>query len=236
MSPAIKCPKCGAEVSSEYNFCPHCRTSIKARDGVVSESSTEEDVRPISQQNAPEQIRFFLGELNTSERHFIYAFFLSSALGFVLGLFVTAVYPIASMPFQMAVVSKPHFTHAISLFSHNLLVAIVSALTGGIGGLFSNFITFALVAITLNSRVSLVGAIFLLFAYCMFEPLELGGCLCFAIVGYTGLEKLVWKRKTRLRVGRFLILGTALLFIAAVIEWSLVVFVVTIRLFIGHSF
>lgn len=106
----------------------------------------------------------------------------------------------------------------------------MSALTGGIGGLLGNFITFAAIAGLLEARVSLVGAVFvLLILFGTFEPFELGGFLCFAIVGFTGLERVVWKRKTKLRRVRFLMLGTALLFVAAVIEWSLEVLIIRYR-------
>jgi len=135
-----------------------------------------------------------------------------------------------SMQFQTSVESEPPPTLAISIFSHNFLVGIVSALTGGIGGLLANFITFAVIAGLLEARVSLVGAVFiLLILFGTFEPLELGGFLCFAIVGFTSLDRVVWKRKTKLRRVRFLMLGTALLFVAAVIEWSLEVLIIRYR-------
>ena len=82
----------------------------------------------------------------------------------------------------------------------------------------------------LEARVSLVGAVLiLLILFGTFEPLELGGFLCFAIVGFTSLDRVVWKRKTKLRRVRFLMLGTALLFVAAVIEWSLEVLIMRYR-------
>ena len=185
---------------------------------MVGESSTGGDVRRVSRQSAPKSITGVLGELNSSEKYFLDAFFLSIALGFVYGLFNRGLYRMASR------MSFAHYT-AISTFAHNLLIGIISALTGGTFGLLANFITFAAVAGALETHASLLPRMIvrLILALCAFEPLELGGFLCFAIVGFTCVEKLILKTRTMLRVVRLLILGTVLLFVAAVIEASVIV-------------
>ena len=55
--------------------------------------------------------------------------------------------------------------------------------------------------------------------------LEMGGHLCFGLVGFTYLERLILKRRTGLRRARLFAVGTALMILAAVIEgWTIISF------------
>jgi uncharacterized membrane protein YjdF len=61
----------------------------------------------------------------------------------------------------------------------------------------------------------------LVVVFATYGALEMVGHFCFGLVGFTFLERLVWKEKTNLRRVNILILGTVLMLAAAVIEWFL---------------
>lgn len=224
----VKCHECGREVSEHYSFCPNCHTTIHSKRASKSKRPTKtgrtHNVSAVdaSRLNLPSTIRNLLGELNTYERYFALAFFLSILFGFVYGLLDRTLSGIASIPFPSIDVGPL----PVSILSQNILTGVVSVLTGGVGGLVANFVAFASIAATLEARDTsvIVGVLFMLFLFATVEPFELGGFLCFATVGFAGMEWVLWKRRTKLHLVRLLILGTVLMFVAAVIEWSLVVF------------
>jgi len=169
-------------------------------------------------------LRNSFGDLNSSEKKFLYAFILSIALGIVYGLLDQSIAEIAIRYLPPLVTLTPFW-----IFSHNFLVAVMAAATGGIGILVSNFLTYAAVSgmfvlrashrLPSHPMPSVVVAILGVVGGAIVILFEMSAYFCFAISGFTILERL-WKRKTRLRRGRLMMAGTILLSVAAVLEWS----------------
>jgi hypothetical protein len=199
------------------------------------ETSRKTKVRPKRNRKAPKRIRVWpkslLGEINKDEKYFLYVYALSIVLGLVYGLFDNSIGKAAAAKFASMPPDTP-----FAIFSHNFLLNVVSTLTGGIGGLVVNFITYAAISGMVELAVSHslpvarshpvlsfeIVALDLISVF-MVWLLELCAGMCFAISGFSFIERL-WKRRTKLRRIRLLLLGTILLFIGAVLEWAAIAF------------
>lgn len=165
-------------------------------------------------------IRTWFGRVNSIERCYVCAFLLSIFVGLVFGFFNSTLYRLMIGPLR----SIPR--SAAGIFIHNFAVDLITVVTGGILVLLSNFLTFALISgLIAARRYSLledVGVLLLVFG--TYGILELAGHLCFGLVGFTYLERLILKRKTGLRRSSLFIVGTVLLVIAAIIEGWMISF------------
>jgi hypothetical protein len=180
-------------------------------------------------------LRALFGDLNRGEKYYVYVYVLSVVLGLSYGFFDKSIARGAVRHLPL-LESQLSVTSALEIFLHNFEVALFSAVTGGVGGLVSNFLTYSAISgffglptnqsPTLSSSISpllaLVIVLLALIGFIVVALLEWGGSLCFAITGFTVLER-AEKRKTKLRRGRLLLLGMALLFVAALLDWSLAV-------------
>ncbi len=226
----VECRKCGQKVSIHYSYCPNCQTPIaRVRPIITSPPEVESD----GNRSLILSLRGRLGELSNHEKHYAYVFVLSAVAGSVFGLFNQSLALTFLRRFRQAI-SEPAPTHPLSIFSHNFVVGLLSVLTGGISMLLSQFLTFAavtgllrLIAVLPVAHIPLTLIVILSIGFMVVLIVEQGGFLCFSVVGFTGLERIVWKRKTKLRRIRFLLLGTFLLFIAAILEWWLEVVIST---------
>ena len=168
-----------------------------------------------------DSVRTWFGKPNSAEKYYACAFLLSILMGIIFGLFDTALYRLLSGPFR----SLPR--NAAYIFVHNFAVDLLTVATGGILELLSNFLTFALISESLNvHRYNfLEDARVLLIVFGTYGFLEMAGHLCFGLVGFTYLERLILKRKTGLRRSRLFIVGVVLIFVAAMIEgWMVSLF------------
>ena len=115
----------------------------------------------------------------------------------------------------------PRPTSAFDIFIHNFLVDLLTIITGGLELLFSNFMTFSIVsgAIVVRHVTLLRTLLVLVIVFGSYGILEMAGHLCFGLIGFTFLERLLLKKRTQLRRTSLFLLGTALMLIAASIEW-----------------
>ena len=164
-------------------------------------------------------IRAWFGKANAVEKYYVCAFLLSILLGTIFGFLNNSLY------YLVTVMQIPK--SAAYIFLHNFTVDLVTVVTGGILVLFSNFLTFALISGLFNVRryslLEEVRALSIVFS--TYGILEMVGHLCFGLVGFTYLERLILKRKTGLRRSSLFIVGTVLIIVAAVIEgWTIISF------------
>jgi len=214
----VKCSKCGENVSRYYSFCPHCQKTLGPSEESVQEIQPE-TAKPNTKASARTSA---LGKINRREKYYVCVFIMSGVLGFAYGLLDPTLARMVLPFFQIGSGES-----ALSIFSHNLLVAILSTLTGGVLILVSQFVTFAVaggglrlgLGVSHAARPISVGiALDLLLSVILVLPLEQCGFLCFSLIGFTGLERIFWKQRTDLRWHRLLLLGICLLLVAATIE------------------
>jgi hypothetical protein len=146
----------------------------------------------------------------------MWAFLLSMIIGTVYGFFDPILYNVFAGDLP-----KSHSVVEIAL--HNLRVDVLSLLTGGLFGFVSNFLTFSLIGGLFGARHTSIFVVVVVFAivFGTYGTLEMAGHLCFGLVGFTFLHRMIWKKKTRLRRLNILALGSALIFVAALVEWLL---------------
>jgi hypothetical protein len=189
--------------------------SVRSGEREIAEEIVE---NPVADFNIKSICTWF-GKANSVEKYYVCAFSLSIFLGMIFGLFdhtlYDRIYPL--------IVSAS--TSAFGIFLHNFVEDIMSVLTGGILQLLSNFLTFAVIAGAFDVRQYDLLRVFriLLVAFGSYGVLEMAGHLCFGLVGFTYLERLVLKKRTGLRKLNLFILGVILVFVAAVIEAQLLV-------------
>lgn len=183
------------------------------KDGI--EKTSMPKVRATSTPN----VRTWIGNPSRFEIYYVYAFLLSIVLGIVYG-FADKTFYYATIPYL------PRSESAFAIFLHNFSLDLVSIVTGGIFGLLSNFVTFSVLSAGLEVRhVGLLKTILIVgLALCAYGILEITGRLCLSLTGFTYLERIVWKKTTRLRRDRIFVLGTALVFVAALTEWLLEIY------------
>jgi hypothetical protein len=207
------CEKCGSKVSDKYHFCDNCGTPIS------SPTTQRRGIR--------DRLRTTLGSLNKHEKYYGLLFLLSMFLGAAYGSFDKTIYIIARE-------QLPKSPTILDIFLHNITVDLISTLTGGVFGIISNIVTYSIFPGMFENAfadrgMSFVGVIAAIIAivitlvvvFATYGALEMVGHFCFGLVGFTFLERLVWKEKTNLRRVNILILGTVLMLAAAVIEWFL---------------
>ncbi len=164
----------------------------------------------------PKKSNAWLGAPTSLEIYYIYSFLLSIALGIVYGLFDKTWY-------YTAVARFPRSESPLGIFVHNISIDLLSVVTGGIFGLFSNFLTFSVISALFGAlhvgflRVIVVTGL----VFGSYGLLEIAGHLCFGLVGFTYLERLVWKKETQLHRDHLFMLGAALIIVAASLEWLL---------------
>lgn len=107
-------------------------------------------------------------------------------------------------------------TSALKIFRSNFLLSLTELLTAGISSLYYNFHTFSLTSSYLSSQ----NALYTLPIILLIGSLELIGSLFMALTGVSFVERLV-KIKSRLDYKVLFFLGTALIFIGAIIEYLL---------------
>jgi hypothetical protein len=114
---------------------------------------------------------------------------------------------------------------AIDIFLHNFRNDILFILTGGTFALFSNFVTFAAISGLYVARHAslLVAVLVTAIAFGTYGTFEMLGHLCFGLIGFTFLERILLKKKTRLRRIPLFLSGSALIFLGALLESSLAV-------------
>ena len=164
-------------------------------------------------------IRTWFGKANSSEKYYVCAFLLSIFLGMVFGFLDNGLY------YLVTVIQIPR--SAAGIFLHNFAVDLITIVTGGILVLLSNFLTFALISGLFDvRRYSFLEEVrVLLLVFGTYGILEMAGHLCFGLLGFTYLERLMLKRKTGLRRSSLFIVGTVLMIFAAVIEgWAIISF------------
>lgn len=217
----ITCEQCGARVSDQYSFCPNCLTPFSAEKPELIDRGREETETNFGESLTPrigktKKFTAWLGEANALERYFVYAFLLSIFLGIAFGFVNQTLY-------YMANAYLPRSTSAFDIFLHNFRNDLLIILTWSTLVLLSNFITFAAISGLIVARhIGFLEAIAIAtIAFGTYGILEMGGHLCFGLIGFTLLERILLKKKTRLHRLTFFLLGTALLFVAALIEWSL---------------
>jgi len=202
------------KVSDQYSYCPYCGASLSVR-----ENETEMVETLVADFNI-KSIRTWFGRANSVERYYLCAFLLSIFVGLAFGFFDSTLYRLMIGPLR----SIPR--SAAGIFLHNFAVDLITVVTGGILVLLSNFLTFALISgLFAARRYSLLEDVgILLIVSGTYGILELAGHLCFGLLGFTYLERLILKRKTGLRRLSLFIVGTVLLVIAAVIEGWMISF------------
>jgi hypothetical protein len=164
-------------------------------------------------------IHAWFGKANAIEKYYVCAFLLSIVLGIIFGFLDNSLY------YLVTVMQIPK--SAVYIFLHNFTVDLVTIATGGILVLLSNFLTFALISGLFDvRRYSLLEeARVLSIVFSTYGILEMAGHLCFGLLGFTYLERLILKRKTALRRLTLLIVGTVLIIVAAAIEgWTIISF------------
>ena len=158
--------------------------------------------------------RRWLGELNTYEVYFVYAFLLSIVVGFLFGFVNQTLYYVANL-------YLPRPTSAFEIFIDNFQVDLLTTVTGGLLILLSSFLTFSAISGAIVAHhTAFLRAVFVIgVAFGSYGILEMAGHLCFGLVGFTFLERILLKKRTRLRRLSIFLLGTALMATAAAIEW-----------------
>jgi formate/nitrite transporter FocA (FNT family) len=156
----------------------------------------------------------WLGEPNTPETYFVYAFLLSIFAGLLFGF-------VNQTTYYMVSTYLPRPTSAFDIFIHNFQVDLLAIITGGLELLFSNFMTFSVVsgAIVVRHVTLLKTVLALVIVFGSYGILEMAGHLCFGLIGFTFLERILLKKTTQLRRTSLFLLGTALMLVAASIEW-----------------
>ncbi len=167
-----------------------------------------------------EKITTWLGSPSTYEEYYISVFFFSIAFGVIYGYFDKTF-------FYIATAYLPRQQSAVAIFLHNFSLDLLSVVTGGAFGLLSNFVTFAALPGLLESRhlgfLKVIEAIVVTLS--TYGLLEIAGGLCLSLTGFTYLEKIAWKKKTRLHRDHLFIFGVVLVAVAASIEWLLGIYV-----------
>ncbi|MBI2543574.1 MAG: hypothetical protein HYW24_05320 [Candidatus Aenigmarchaeota archaeon] len=108
-------------------------------------------------------------------------------------------------------------TSPMKIFSSNYLISMTELATAGLSSLYFNFKTFSVTSSYLNSQ----GELFVLPVIMIIGIFELVGSLCLALAGFSFVERMV-KIKSRLKFAQLFLLGTALIFIGAVVEYLLI--------------
>jgi hypothetical protein len=104
-----------------------------------------------------------------------------------------------------------------TFFSANYALSLGEMVTGGIASLYINFHTFSITSSYLASQ-NILYAMPVLFIH---GTLELAGGLLLALVGFSFVERKIFKLKSKLKYDRLFVYGTALIFIGSVVEYGL---------------
>lgn len=107
-------------------------------------------------------------------------------------------------------------TSALKIFRSNFLLSLTELFTAGISSLYYNFHTFSLTSSYLSSQ----NALYTLPIILLIGSLELIGSLFMGLTGVSFVERVV-KIKSRLDYKVLFFLGTALIFVGAIIEYLL---------------
>jgi hypothetical protein len=204
------CKKCGRKISDQYSFCTYCLTPIPARTTERTIRANKIVGRSLSHRETPKS---WLGKLNSVEKYYTCAYLLSIILGIIFGF-------VDKMFYYMALTSIHTPYDVLTIFAGNFKAGLLSAMTGGSIGLLSNFVTFAAVPGLFETKgISFVRAIFILgIAFATYWSFEIAGELCLSLAGLTFWER-IFKHKTQIRSLTLFIMGSALLLLAALLEW-----------------
>jgi len=213
---AISCRKCGAKVSDQYSFCPNCLTIIGTTntESFVVEERESSELLPKDKMRRAKGWKRWLGEPNILETYFMYAFLLSIFVGILFGFVNQTMYYLANAYMHRS-------SSAFEIFIHNFQVDVLTIFTGGLLILISNFLTFGAIsgAIVVRHPTFVNTILVLVIVFGSYGIVEMSGHLCFGLIGFTFLERILLKKRTRLNRTSLIMLGTALMLVAASIEW-----------------
>lgn len=108
-------------------------------------------------------------------------------------------------------------TSALKIFTSNLILSLTELLTAGMSSLYYNFHTFSLTSSYLVSQ----SALYILPIILLIGSLELVGSLLMALMGFSFVERKLFKIKSKLDYMTLFFYGVTLIFIGAVIEYLL---------------
>lgn len=108
-------------------------------------------------------------------------------------------------------------TSIMRIFSSNYFLSLTEMITAGISSLYFNFHTFSITSSYLNSQDTL----FMFPIILVIAVFELIGSLFLALTGFSFVEKKLFKIKSQLEFKQLFFLGTAFIFIGAVVEYLL---------------
>ncbi len=111
----------------------------------------------------------------------------------------------------------PEGTSVLKIFSNNFLISLTELVTAGATSLYYNFHTFSIASSYLLSQ----NAFYMIVIILAMGSFELVGSVLMALIGVTFIEQKVFKIKSKLRYSTLFFAGTALIFVGAVIEYTL---------------
>lgn len=108
-------------------------------------------------------------------------------------------------------------TSVLKIFQSNFILSLTELVTAGLSSLYYNFHTFSITSSYLNSQSALYALPIIL----LIGSLELLGSLLMALIGFSFVEKKLFKIKSKLGYRKLFLYGTTLIFIGAMIEYLL---------------
>ena len=155
----------------------------------------------------------FLKNLNKYEKIYAVVFLASIITGIINGLINLDYYKCC----EESIGVPKGGTSVLKIFSGNFFLSLTELLTAGLTSIYFNFHTFSLTSSYLSSQ----GIIYMLPIILLIGFLELLGSVFMGLVGFTFIERKLFKLKSKLNYTTLFLFGVAFIFIGAVIEFLL---------------
>jgi hypothetical protein len=149
---------------------------------------------------------------NKYERIYIVIFVASIVVGMINGAMNMNYYKCCEDS-----LNPPQGFTPLTFFSANYVLSLGEMVTAGVASLYINFHTFSITSSYLASQNLLYTMPVLL----IHGGLELVGSLLLALLGFSFIERKFFKVKSKLMYDRLFVYGTALIFLASIIEYGL---------------
>lgn len=159
------------------------------------------------------KIRAAIKNLNKFEKFYTVLFIGSLVAGIINGIINVDYFKCC----EDAIGVPEEGTSALKIFRSNFLLSLTELFTAGLSSLYYNFHTFSLTSSYLNSQ----DALYTLPIILLIGGLELSGSLLMALTGLSFIEQKLFKIKSKLKYKILFFYGVALIFIGAIVEYSL---------------